>query len=178
MRAHLKKNFGFTLIELLVVISIISLLSSIIFTVLDDTKSKAKDVAVKAGAREFEKLFQMEYNDTGSYLNLEKWWISSSSSCNSAGFGGTYASQALSICKNIFANAAPRSGGSVFFGPFPKDSQKYAIEAYLSTGHWFCVGSSGTSNNVDYWISTLNGDDISSIPRRWSEAPIGCNYNP
>ena len=163
MKNYLKKNLGFTLIELLVVISIISLLSSIVFTVLNDTKSKAKDVAVKAGAKEFEKLFQMEYNDTGSYLNLEKWWISPSSSCNSAGFGGTYASQALSICKNIFANAAPRSGGSVFFGPYPKDSQKYTIEIYLNNGLWFCTGISGTSDNV------------ADAPSSYS---LGCNLNP
>ena len=58
------------------------------------------------------------------------------------------------------------------------NSTKYSIMSVLSNGKWFCLGSSGVSNNVYYWRSQTDSSDISSFPARWGESPIGCYYNP
>jgi prepilin-type N-terminal cleavage/methylation domain-containing protein len=66
-----KNKKGFTLVELLTVISIIGLLSSVVYSSLQSSKLKAKDAAVRAGVRELAKLMELEYSDTGSYAGLQ-----------------------------------------------------------------------------------------------------------
>ena len=162
MKLYFKKNKGFTLIELLVTISIISLLSSIVLTTLSNAKSTAKDAAAKAGVREFEKLLQMEYNDNGNYDYLQSYaWVPTSSCSSLFSSSSTYVVQARNICSNILSNTYASSvwpGSSIMFyslsGASSHDSQKYSIMVLLSSGKWFCVGSSGISDNVtDWWTS-------------------------
>lgn len=180
---------GFTLIELLVVISIIGLLSSVVLASLNSARIKAKDAAIKQGVREFDKLMLLEYHDTGSYANLRSCdWVPYNTpnppqDCSSM-FSGTYAVQARNICNNILSNAKPVWGTqannsyAVFICNAVGGNQKYSIMVSLNKGNWFCSGSSGTSDNVSYWLSRLDGSDIQSNSSRWSESPIGCYYNP
>ncbi len=189
MKMYFKKNKGFTLIELLVVIAIISLLSSVILASLNSARSKAKDAAVRQGVKELAKLFELEYSDNGSYINLNTnscsaWAPISASNCNSF-FTGTYAVQARNICNNILSNAKKDLWGNPGYGLFicngVDTSQKYAIMAALngnSNSYFFCSGSSGTSDNAQYWASRLDGTDVQRVPARWSELPVGCYYNP
>lgn len=181
-------NKGFTLIELLVVVAIIGLLSSVVMASLNSARAKAKDAAVRMGVRELAKLFELEYNDTGSYLGLNtnscSWVTISSSNCNSF-FTGTYATQARNICNNILANANTNLWATPGYGLLICNgidgSKKYSIMAALnanSSSYFFCSGSGGTSNNAQYWISRLDGSDIQSNPSRWPESPAGCYYNP
>ena len=116
-----KNSKGFTLIELLVAISIISLLSSIVFSALGNARNKAKDAAIKIEVDEFVKLMQLEYDENGNYCNLQEvsmigpwtngFLISTSHSCNSLTTGtnpvlkGNYANQAVSVCNSIYNNA-------------------------------------------------------------------------
>jgi len=65
----LAKNYtGFTLIELLVVISIISVLSSVVFGALNDARTKARDTQRIQALKEVQKALELYYNDNdGTY---------------------------------------------------------------------------------------------------------------
>ncbi len=67
MRFNLSKKKGFTLIELLVVVSIISLLSSIVFASLNSARSKARDARRKEDVLQIRNALELYYNDNGSY---------------------------------------------------------------------------------------------------------------
>lgn len=141
--ASSKFTTGFTLIELLVVISIISLLSSIVFATLGGAKLKAKDAAAKQGVREFEKLMILQYDDYSTYAPLQQGaWITGTP-CSSA-FGGVYATQAISICNNIISNAKVGNDSLVVWNN-TSAVNKYSIMVKLNNGKSFCVGSSGSS---------------------------------
>ncbi len=58
---------GFTLIELLVVVSIIGLLSSIVFASLNNVRAKARDVIRKQTLKQLQTALQLYYNDFGAY---------------------------------------------------------------------------------------------------------------
>ena len=58
---------GFTLIELLVVISIIGLLSSVVFASLNTTRIKARDAKRKADLHSLETAIQLYYEDKGTF---------------------------------------------------------------------------------------------------------------
>jgi prepilin-type N-terminal cleavage/methylation domain-containing protein len=185
MNKKAKNNRGFTLIELLVVVAIISLLSSIVFASLNSARKRTKDTALRQGVREFETLLHMEYNDTGSYANLQPGNWAPSASCDYLfpSANGAYATQARAICKNILTNAPSSAGAYQFVAynrPYNVTWQKYSIMVTLNESPYlyFCVGSSGVSNQVDYRLSTINGDPVTNNPSRWSETPIGCMYNP
>ena len=60
-------NKGFTLIELLVVISIIALLSSVVFASLSVSRSKARDAKRISDVRQIRNALELYRNDYGSY---------------------------------------------------------------------------------------------------------------
>ena len=167
-------NLGFTLIELLVVISIIGFLATASMVVFNSVRLKARDTAVKQGVREFAKLMQFEYDETGSYANLQSclWVPRSAPNCNSM-FSGTYAVKAREICNNIAANAKEiwgSPGYKLLICNALNKSQKFSIMATLPTtsNRFICIGSSGVSDNAQYWMG---------LPT-YSATPGGCYYNP
>lgn len=150
-------NYGFTLIELMVVIAIISFLSSIVLSSVSQARSKAKDAAIITQMKQLEILFNLEYNANKSYANLQKTnavgWIDAASSCGSA-FSGTYATNATQICQNIINDVSLT--GSLFYCDTSGDKdQNYSAMALLSTGKYYCVGTSGNSSvDAGTWTST------------------------
>lgn len=62
-----KKQYGFTLIELLVVISIISLLSSITVTSLNNARSKSRDIKRISDLREVRNAMFLCYDKVGTF---------------------------------------------------------------------------------------------------------------
>lgn len=64
---HRNRKGGFTLIELLVVISIISLLSSIVMTSLNNARAKARDAKRIADLRAVSIALSLYRNDYGTY---------------------------------------------------------------------------------------------------------------
>ncbi|MCX6717194.1 MAG: type II secretion system protein [Candidatus Taylorbacteria bacterium] len=62
---YFKKKNGFTLIELLMVISIISLLTTIIFSYTSETRAKARDSVRLSDMKQVGTAMQMYYQDTG-----------------------------------------------------------------------------------------------------------------
>ncbi len=67
----MNKQRGFTLIELLVVISIITLLSSIVYASLNSARAKGKDAAIKESVNQLRLLLEQNFNDYGTYVNLQ-----------------------------------------------------------------------------------------------------------
>jgi general secretion pathway protein G len=60
-------NRGFTLIELLVVVSIISLISTIVFGAISDARVKARNTAKNNLVMEYTKALELYRNDNGTY---------------------------------------------------------------------------------------------------------------
>ena len=85
-----KSSKGFTLIELLVVISIISLLSSVVFASVNSARMKARDVKRKADLKEISTALELYYDAYGVYPPYRP-----SNSC-----GGSRADWATSLCSN------------------------------------------------------------------------------
>ena len=151
----MRNSKGFTLIEFLVTISIISLLSSIVFTALSGAKAKAKDALIKQEFSELEKLMMLNYNDYGDYCYLQAQvdhaWapVDVGADCD-ASFSdlGIYKTQAKNICKKITDNASGTSQKlytrtASGLNP-PKDcNTSYSFMAILNDGNIYCMGSSG-----------------------------------
>jgi prepilin-type N-terminal cleavage/methylation domain-containing protein len=138
---------GFTLIELLVVVAIIGILSTVVLASLTSARSKARDTAIKSDIAEFEKLLVLEFDATGSYYALQpNSWVAFPATCDTA-FTGTYATKATEICRNILSHSADWYGSNrVFFGTSANTGQTYSVMATISTGVFFCAGSTGKSS--------------------------------
>jgi prepilin-type N-terminal cleavage/methylation domain-containing protein len=66
-----KKNKGFTLVELLVVISIIGILSSVVFASLSSARKRARDAIRKSDLAQIGKALEINYMKNGSYTTPE-----------------------------------------------------------------------------------------------------------
>lgn len=64
---------GFTLIELLVVISIISLLSSVVLSALNNTRSKSRDAKRVSEIRQLKIALELYYDKNGTYPTNNTW---------------------------------------------------------------------------------------------------------
>ena len=161
MKGRFYFNKGFTLIELLVVMSIISLLSSIVFASLNTARAKAKDSAIREQIVQYRNLLELNKNETNSYAQLQPtqgnpYWFdgssSGSTSCYSY-FSGNYATQARDICKSL----ANLSGQFIYIGLYPDASSmptRSTTDYYSLTVHlpyknvYLCLGSTGTSESA------------------------------
>ena len=169
MAISFKTENGFTLIELLVVISIIGVLSSVVLASLNSARNKAKDAAIKQDLRQIATLMALNYDDYGSYSNLQAFtWLNTAGECNSV-FAGAYAPQLRAICvhmNSLIAGAAGVNGTYWAVWPYypsgildPNNSVvNFSVMAYLpGVGQYACVGSSGatsyaTPGTYAYWF--------------------------
>ena len=150
--SFLKSKKGFTLIELLVVISIIGLLASVVLTALNTARDKSRDAAVKRGANELRKLFELNRNDTGVYTNLQnprRYYdnddaTSTALPCENIG-AGPYETQAEAICNDILSKF-PTKVNNLYLGNTVSTQQSYSIMVKLSNDTYYCIGSSGRTS--------------------------------
>ena len=149
MKMYWRGNKGFTLIELLVVVAIISLLSSVVFASLNGARLKAKDAAIKEGIAQWVTLMALNYNDYGSYCQLQSGWHNVNGTCDASFSVGNYTIQARAICNNIFNNAKdsqiPTGGYRIYSTTIPTIgcSTAYSFMVFLNNNKWYCSGSSG-----------------------------------
>ncbi len=150
----MKNNKGFTLIELLVVISIISLLSSIVFTVLGSARVKAKDAAIKQEIAELGKVIEQDFL-SGNYSNYggSGLWVGgfvNPPDCSN--LTGNMASEAQKICIAIYniGVGAFSEGNKILMGaydpngghPIPQGDM-YSITVVLNSGNYYCFSNLG-----------------------------------
>jgi len=137
------KRKGFTLIELLVVISIIGMLTSIVFVSLGGARQKGRDAKKQADLRQIATAMELAYDD-------------SSSECNGEGAYPTSQTTPLRIC--------PTTGR--YLNPFPSSpSPQYsyvwvdnrAACGGIPAGQWYCVYTQLESEQNTYFISTQRG---------------------
>ena len=146
-----KTTHGFTLIELLVVISIIGLLSSVVFASLNTAREKSRLSGIKQEMVELRNALELNYNTISGYSNLDSFdlapppeglisgvWMNVENDCDIA-YGPASANvlagetigtaQILPICKRlvILANKTgdPGRGTLVVKGDVPNN--KYSI---------------------------------------------------
>ena len=157
---HLSSNRGFTLIELMLVISIIGLLASIVVSALSSARLKARDSAIISEVQEMQKIAELVYSDTGSYVavqppvHLPDIAIDGGPfTCAGVGGGGNYTAQYVSICNNILANNVGTGAYNEwdFLAANGVSLQtRYSFSAWLPYAKkLYCVGSSGSSITAD-----------------------------
>ncbi|MCC7436319.1 type II secretion system protein [Candidatus Nomurabacteria bacterium] len=148
MKSKINYIKGFTLIELLVVVGVIGILAAVVLASLNSARAKGKDAAIKQSMKEFQNLLALEFNDTGSYANLQPGAWFPQTACSSS-FGGNYATQARAICTKIVTDGSSWSGAIYKFyaGNSVSSAQTYSIMGALNNQNTFhCVGNSGNSS--------------------------------
>jgi len=161
---------GFTLIELLVTISIISLLSSVIFTVLDSARVKAKDVAIEQEVSELGKVIEQSFLN-GNYSNYGETglWLGGFVNKNCSNLTGNMATEAQRICAAIYKIGVGNFGDPgleyqfligiteykdatpwVYVGP---RYDLYSITVKLNSGKIFCLSNIGTYEGYYPWTA-------------------------
>jgi hypothetical protein len=135
-------------------------------------REKAKDGAIRQSFMDFKKILELEYNDTGSYANLQPGptlGLFSDADCMSVFNASNYAADAQKICSFVVENSASHAFTA---GSMDTTYQKYSITTTLNQkvmvsptfglDRVYCVGSSGT---------------YEGIPKS-HQTDLGCGINP
>lgn len=129
-------KMGFTLIELLVVISVISLLSSVVFSSVNSARVKARDVRRKADLHALQLAVELYYSNHGTYTIANSGYSNGGTGfldCESAGASYTTAiSRALYndglLSQPIISDpVSPVCAGYMYYS----DGTRYALYATL-----------------------------------------------
>jgi prepilin-type N-terminal cleavage/methylation domain-containing protein len=105
---------GFTLIEILIVVAIVGLLSSVLITSLNQTRTKSRDAQRKSNMSQMEKALELYYNTFSSYPSTGNVWWAATGGC-----GGTHG---YSGPTGYIPDLAPNSIGVLPADPLPRTS--------------------------------------------------------
>lgn len=164
---------GFTLIELLIVVSIIGILSTVVVSVLNEGRVRAKDVKSISNLSSIQKSLEMYYLDHGTYAIPGTGYNGEGHGYLTYSDGVTYpispAEQLVNegyLSQNTHMNIV--SGGyneNINYLIYHcNDGQKYSLSASLSAGSRYintaelntmCAGAWVISNGKNYGISNI-----------------------
>jgi prepilin-type N-terminal cleavage/methylation domain-containing protein len=147
------KNKGFTLVELLVVISIVGLLSSVVFASVNVSRKKAADSSIKATLSGLRNQALLVYDNVGCYAY--------SNSCSMGGYTSAgRCSDAFGAGDSIFDNALIKPAITSAYNTSGGTSRANCVQAAnggawaiavalktVTTNSW-CVDSTGASRQV------------------------------
>ncbi len=151
----MKKNTrGFTLIELLVVIAIIGILASVVLVSLNSARQKGKDARVISDVQQMRTWLESAYNGTGYPINATNANCTTAAQSNG---NATFANCIVSpdsVATALNTDAQGQSTYGLFISV--ANTSAYAVRGkLLSTGGYFCIDSTGATNQND---SGTNGN--------------------
>lgn len=177
MGINIGKKRGFTLLELMMVIAIVGIVSSVVLVNLNSSRLKARDAAIKAEVRQLRNLLELNFNETGSYANLQPLqWYATVNDCTTLGVvTGNHAAQFRNICKSIVSKSANPTWAALGPGDYrlivynaSSTVTRYSINAALvSKNAFYCVGNGGDTSEA---INPSPGANFVQNP--------GCYNNP
>lgn len=160
MKFFMKKNklSGFTLIELMVVISIIGVLSAILFTNFNDARMQARDKARMSSLKELQLSIELYKSQNGTYP---------AQGCGGAtdfagpGAGGS-GSNGLVSCATYITGLVPD-----FISSLPNDPK---FEAEAGRGFYYRTDATGSSYKL-MLLDTVETHTITSIGDEFARCP-------
>lgn len=140
---NVRRN-GFTLIELLVVISIISLLSSVLFAAVNSGRVKARDARRKADLKQIQTALALYYDAYGTYPPARPQTSCGGTDPAWASSNGTCGGQWLTANANFYA----------FMPSVPTDPTNQGINAGWGDGNNVYSYDPSLANYQDYELMT------------------------
>ncbi len=151
----MKKNKGFTLIELLVVIAIIGILSSVVLASLNSARSKGNDAAIKENLNNTRAQAALYYDSHNGYTTAAVTAVATPTVAGCTTAGSLFDSAAADGIYSMVLAADKAAGGTgitkalcgISVGTVAVPAASWIISVPISTGHYWCVDSTGSSKD-------------------------------
>jgi len=132
---------GFTLIELLVVIAIIALISSVVLSSVNSTRSKSADASIKSDLNTIIAHAALNYGPNNNSYGTTAWVANASSFTPGSGVPGSATALFSDRTVGQALSSVATKGGAVSYGA---NNVSFVVVSRLKgTGYW-CVDSQGS----------------------------------